>query len=227
MIVDPKGRLYGLPTLVVRQVLRNMDPDWRVTERDACRDLSEIEGHKLIEALLRDGLIEPCESWVTDDAPRYSRTEKGTRLALASARPIKRPTAERMLKALIERAQAINDGDYFCTVGALIVFGSFMTDAPMLGDLDVAWTLHKRFVPGSSLDEARRRSEKRAGKRAPGVLIAFWPYTECLLALKGHTPGLSLHDFLHDGSIVLQGAHEVVFGELTEIDVPFAGSQAV
>jgi hypothetical protein len=73
-------------------------------------------------------------------------------------RRMKRATAETMLAAVIERAKAINgNADLLCPVSELRVFGSYLTDSPSLGDLDIACRLVRR--PNWTAEAALARAD--------------------------------------------------------------------
>jgi hypothetical protein len=228
---EPKSVMHGVPALKVRDILRKLPfgdsvGDW---ER-ASSGLSEREAEDLLNGLRVDGYVEPCEDG-------FRLTQKGNRFAVAKARGIKRVTADRMLADIVDRAKQINsDAKYCYVVRALVVFGSYLDDTKMiLGDLDMGFFSEGRHSQGPcSMDEYVKASGARhdahmasiaravAGGRRFSTFIdrMCWPKTEFVRALKGGSPGLSLHDIADDDerAMVLAGPHHVVFGSLPEED---------
>ena len=131
---------------------------------DACGVLKNDErALQLVKALEREGYLVGAD----DEPTTYQRTTLGDRLAMASARPLKRKTAERMLRDLVARAESVNANDDFCyDVGALVVFGSYLDETRhRLGDVDVGYVMSRRFAHGSEQAEtaeglSRARAEK-------------------------------------------------------------------
>jgi hypothetical protein len=74
-----------------------------------------------------------------DDEATYRVTELGMRLAAAKlTKRFDRKTADAMIAALIDRAQVINNDPHIpLCVGRIRAFGSYITDAADLGDIDL------------------------------------------------------------------------------------------
>lgn len=220
--IEPKANYHGFTMLQARNVVRRFPPagsscffGWGC----ACSVLqSEKDGLALVEALERDGyLIRP-----KDEGAIFQRTDSGNQLALASARPLKRATADRMLRELLQRARKINRSSTYCyRVGALIVFGSYLDKSrDRLGDLDVGFVMSPRFASGTRESEAAETRSRERARRAHRTFGCFqdwigWPEREFLLALKARTQGLSLHNYKGiDGKVIQAAPHRLVFGEL-------------
>lgn len=229
MIIDPKAELFGHRTLLVRNVLRKFPFSGGDSGRHwsaARRILDEKQLRVLLDKLAENGYLERTK-FRREGTEFFYRTEKGQRLAMASARCIRRKTAERMLKRVIERAREINQDDkYVYRIQCLVVFGSFLDEKrERLGDLDVAYQVSQRF-PGSLLEpespheRAWNASIRRAQEEGRGfsnmVEETCWPDFEWLRALKGRAAGLSLHKLEDDALIILKGPHKVVFGQIDE-----------
>lgn len=75
---------------------------------------------------------------------------------------LSRAEADRLLSAAIEEAQRINADASLCYKVALEVFGSYLSDKQLIGDLDLALTLSPR--PGVPLPPA-----KSAGLGGPAL----------------------------------------------------------
>jgi hypothetical protein len=116
----------------------------------ACRTLrvDEPKAESLLRALARAGFL-------TQESDGHWRlTKDGIRLRGASAaKPLLRQTAERLLDELLERIRTLNDDPRFLArVEKAIVFGSYLSSADRLGDVDVA--IH--LVPRESDGEKHR-----------------------------------------------------------------------
>lgn len=78
----------------------------------------------------------------------YGLTDLGTRLVNASAtKPLSRKTADRLVKEFLSRCRALErlKDLYAYTVDELYVFGSYITEAPTLSDIDFGLSLRPRF----------------------------------------------------------------------------------
>ena len=221
MSIDPKADFHGFTMIEARNVVRRFPSagsSWFGWGYACSVVKSEKDALRLVEALERDGYLVRSE----DDDAMFQRTERGNQLALASARPLKRTTAERMLRELLRRAREINRSSTYCyRVGALVVFGSYLDESrDRLGDLDVGYVMSRRFAPGTTECEAAETRSRERARRAHRTFGSYedwlgWPEREFLLALKGRTQGLSLHNYEGvDRKVIQAGPHRLVFGEL-------------
>lgn len=197
-----KGQLIaGLPAFQARALMRRMGDDGlSPREIAATLKLVESDARVVIERLEQTGHIERDNS--PDDSiddEIWLATSKGRRLSLATgARPLKRATAERVLRGLLDRVAVMNESDrYAFVVTEVYVFGSYLTDAERLGDVDVAIALAARYTNEQRQNECERESIRRA--RENGRLFRTqmdelrWPAKEALLFLKSRSRALSLH----------------------------------
>ena len=122
-----------------------------------------------METLERKGFIEKSET--DSDATQYWKlTLWGSALskALFSA-PVSRRNAEKKLIEFMERVHQVNeDGRFLYRVRKVIVFGSFLTESPTFGDLDIAIDLEPKEPDAnkhSDLTLARANMVARNGKR--------------------------------------------------------------
>lgn len=102
-----------------------------------------------------------------------------------------------MVAALPERAQAMNaDPRYLHRVDRLAVFGSFLTDKPTLGDLDIFADLRVRVVPKTDEDNARFRRHFPPPDyiRRDFMSRLFWPELKFRRDLR-IGPGMHIHDW--------------------------------
>ncbi len=108
-----------------------------------------------------------------------------------------RAKADVLVRDLLDRVACINtSADYAYTITAVVVFGSYLTDAPKIGDLDVAVGLERR-----SMDDAEQaRLEQRAYNAATGSQLmtvfaqAAWPKIFVFRAIRHRHLGISLHE---------------------------------
>jgi len=101
------------------------------------RDLlrcSAAEATQIVSALQREGYL--SRTGRHEGHELYETTLKGNQLARANLRPISRATAERTLRAFMQRVGAVNSNpDYLETITGVIVFGSFLSPSDELGDV--------------------------------------------------------------------------------------------
>ncbi len=141
-----------------------------------------------------------------DQLESYTTTIAGNALAIAKFnKPVTRRTAERALAALLERVDTVNgpDAPFAYRVERVVVFGSYLTDAQRLGDVDVALVLRVKFDDGgSSKSAAQQEAEAQrieaalaAGRRFPHFVARLaWPENEVQLFLRAGSRVLSFHD---------------------------------
>lgn len=130
---------------------------------------------------------------------KVEETDIGRRFAIATANPpISRKKAELLLTELLNRVQVVNDSaEYAYFVKSVKVFGSYLSDKAILGDLDVAVKLEHRYA-GKAGEE--RRCERislasKSGRRFSNMIDQlYWPHREVMLQLGTKKKGLSIHD---------------------------------
>jgi hypothetical protein len=114
-------------------------------------------------------------------------------LVKKSVRRYKRATANRVLADVIRRIQAVNEDDrYAFRVKGVRLFGSMLTDASQVGDIDLAVKLVPRYDDWerqNALCWSRRESKHFSSLEDKG----YWPYVEVLRAVKSRSPLVSLH----------------------------------
>lgn len=142
----------------------------------AVLQVSEMEAHRILNRLYLAGYVsrDPAE-------PRtlcWIRTPEGTALAEApSIRPLSRPQADRILRQVLRRVAEVNRKPYYlCRVTTVGVFGDYLTNAPLLADLDLVVRLApKESVPGKS-QEGRKAPRRLPYWRLRSVLPEReWP----------------------------------------------------
>src|SRR6266446_5851030 len=107
-----------------------------------------------------------------------------------------RDVADRNLNELRERARTANRSlDFAYRVERLTVFGSYLTDKPQLGDVDVAYKLTERYTGQRQdrFEDARRQAARATGRIFNSLMDEIgWPERELVLYLKAHSAALSL-----------------------------------
>jgi predicted nucleotidyltransferase len=151
MRIDPADTLIGYPIVAIRDLLRKLvfDRAWvqqalKVDAAEADRVLRELAEARLICPLERPGM-----------AGKWETTPDGTRLANASTLPsISREQADRIMKAFMARVQDVRSQDkYLYEVGEVVLFGSYLTDAPEVNDIDLIVRLRMKEKFNASYGE--------------------------------------------------------------------------
>jgi hypothetical protein len=192
--------IAGYPAIEVRDFVKR----YRFTEffAEAAEEslaLNPRAGTVFINKLVDLGFVRTTGK--SDRRNVYQVTNGGQALANASAaKPIHRRTAERVLTHFLERVRLVNSTDeYAYRVEHAVLFGSMLTYAERLGDVDVAIRLEPKVSEDGAHEQwcmARRRAAEAKGRNFYGVLDwAMWPTQEILLQLKARSGSLSLHDF--------------------------------
>ena len=167
----------------------------------------------LLEALLAKGLVgtvyrdptqlrEPRVVAGRGDhavGPWYELTDEGMRFAQATAAgPLSRATAERKLREFMARVEQVNESDEFAfRVVRVVLFGSYLTDAERVNDIDLAIELVPRW-DGFNVGIQYRKEQERV-RLAPrhrtrnALAVEQWPWREVLLFLKARSRGFSFH----------------------------------
>lgn len=159
MRIDWQQSLEGLTALQIRDLLRrlpfiNSPLGVRFVEQGLARMGGEYakgrgeRARRIIDGLMASGLIEP-----DPESGKYLMTDTGVSLRAARAtKRFKRARAEKAVAAMLETAKRINADPLFLhDVEWIAAFGSYITDAPDLGDIDIAITLKARWTPYPSL----------------------------------------------------------------------------
>lgn len=156
----------------------------------------DIRGHDkdvLLDKLVNEELVEPAthgDGWQT--------TIRGNALAAANlSRRLKRKTADRLVRELLERVRGVNEGPYAFRVSRVRVFGSYLSDAETLGDIDLVvelQSLASDLDQRIELENARIRAAIAAGRTFKRFVDEVaWPEQEVLQFLKNRSRYLSFH----------------------------------
>lgn len=161
------------------------------------------EALPVLYAMVADGFFQAN----AECSDRYSVTNKLAQLALANAtNGLLRVEAKKLLERVIERAIKINADPekHRCQVDCIVVFGSFLGDKEVLGDLDIGAELRELRPAGGrvSIDEVRRFMRGAAS-----------PTTKVMSALRLQKPKqISIHRL--EEVLRLGTPFRVVFGDL-------------
>lgn len=205
MRIHATDTLFGLPALELRHLLRRVD-SWDGFDLEHVREvhpMSRKAAHQLIASLHDAGYIERTESRRPKEV-LWHLTIQGRAFSIAKAsKPIKRATADRLVRELLDRIDAVNaDEGLESRVVESVVFGSYLGSEPLLNDVDVGIRLESRLPPDA--DPVAHRKARVALAEANGRIFRWWgeellwPDKEIWLRLKSRSRGLSLHDMRND-----------------------------
>ncbi len=199
--------------MTVRAFLRAIsESEWSVEYAAARLRVSRRRAANVIKELIELGYVKDA---TTKGERRYKRSLAGSTLAQASAaQPLQRATAERKLSDFLGRVRRINEDDYYLyRVKKVLIFGSYLTAAERINDIDVAVDLVHRWQDPdkhTTLHDARIREATRSGRRFGNISEEVsWPETEVLLALKARSRAISLHPT--EDAILKRADSKVVF----------------
>jgi len=208
MQISKNQQLFGYPALEIRRLMRACQDTRWIGVVGLTLHISRDRATELVEAMLVEGLVakaldrECSREWlmIVEDphGPRYVNTIKGNALASASAKPIRRSTAERLVSSLLQRVEKVNgDPNLLHWVDEVVVFGSFLRESEMLGDVDLALAYTCRIDNLNEYHELRKARVKEAeanGRSFQGFLDQLkWPGREIELRLRNRSCSLSLH----------------------------------
>ena len=115
-----------------------------------------------------------------------------------AAKPIRRSTADRLVNEFLSRVEKVNgEPSFLYEVRKATIFGSYLTDAEELGDVDIAVELASKIADKHERQrqEDAKIHEARAQGRSFSNMVAelFWPYVEVMRFLRARSGYLSLH----------------------------------
>ena len=161
--------------------------------------LKSKQAAEFINDMVALELIEPTMPFENEAA--FQVATLGHAFANATAaKPITRGTAERVLREFMDRVNAANASEeYAFKVKSAVLFGSMLSNADRLGDVDVAIDLRRRILDSAKFrqqcDRRRQLAEEQGRAFWTSVDWATWPEKEVVLQLKARTRSLSLHGF--------------------------------
>ena len=218
MRIEPNQQIAGIPILTVRRLLRSTGPEeWGIDFLEKVTRLARKRARLLVAALIEEGFIEAAG--VEDDIALFRTTSKG--LALASAKaaaPVRRTVADSVLEAFLRRVAIVNTSrEYLYRVHMVVLFGSYLTGADPVGDIDLAIELRQQEwaqQQWEDLARARRRVAREAGRRFSSFIDKlFWPEREVQLFLKSRSRTLSIVDLETHKRLFTTAPFEVLVGD--------------
>jgi DNA-binding MarR family transcriptional regulator len=190
--------LLGVPAMELRRLMRTWN--WCEAGVPLIRKelgLTKAPASELLERLVAEGYVEEERQIRAAGEDRYVLTVKGCALASASAAaPIRRELAQRRLHELIERMVFANaDERFHLGVQEAAVFGSYLTDAPTVGDVDVHYVTYRKIQDGAEYMREATRAARASGRRFSSYLdFVSWPEAELYRFLKNRSRVYGLAD---------------------------------
>jgi len=160
--------------------------------------LSKDESTRTWETFLEQKYIQFCEE--RDGRSWYEVTIEGNTIAHASAaKPISRKTAEKKLNEFMQRVQEINcNQEYAYIISTVVLFGSVLSDAPNVNDVDLAVKLKRRVDDDKIFREMVEKRKQVAMSKGKVFRTFFeqtlWAQQEIYLFLKARSRAISLHE---------------------------------
>jgi predicted nucleotidyltransferase len=200
MYISKEEFIAGYPALTVRGFLRRYR-SFGITAAAAAQelDLGALQAQEFLRGLEAAGFIEPAADPLPDSETAYETTIQGNALANASAaKPIRRATAELALRQFMTRLDRLNASEeYVYRVTSAVLFGSMLSDAERLGDVDIAIELESRVDDEAEFrkrcDGRRKLAAQRGTHFGNTFDWVYWPRMEIFRALRARARSLSLH----------------------------------
>jgi hypothetical protein len=200
MRITKEEVVAGHSALRVRGFLRRFERGFfLVSAAESFMQIKSRLAAEFINDLVALELVEPTMPF--RDKPAFQVARRGHAFANATAaKPISRGTAERVLREFMDRVNAINASkEYAFKLKSAVLFGSMLSSADRLGDVDVAIDLQRRISDPAKFRKhcnRRRHLAEEQGREFSTVIDwATWPETEVVLQLKARSRSLSLHGF--------------------------------
>ena len=198
MRIKPTDKISDFPIFTVRKFLRKTSGF--LIDIDFIKYFLKTDDNQkvksFLDVILENNLIKFEK--ISRGKEYYIITDNGNTLANATARkPILRSTAEKLINDFIRRSMEVRNNDYFLfKVKQATVFGSYLSNADRIGDIDIA----VEIIPKeNNSDKHRILVEKRIedvqikGRRFKTHLEAiFWPQIEVEQFLRGRSSSISL-----------------------------------
>jgi predicted nucleotidyltransferase len=179
MRIKPDEVVAGFPARKIRVLLRQSVDSLSALDATKILGIKTKRAVGLLEHLEQEGFLEKNPALPdSDDQQSWKRTVKGGALANALfSAPVSRQSAEKTLSKFLDRVRQINFSRRFLyRVRKVVVFGSFLSDAPFVGDLDLAVDL------GPKERDSRKHSEliRARANEAASCGKSFRNYVEAL-----------------------------------------------
>ncbi len=200
MRITKEEVVAGHSALRVRGFLRRFERGFfMVSAAESFMQIRSRQAAEFINDMIALQLIEPTMPF--GDKAAFQVATRGHAFANATAaKPISRGTAERVLREFIDRANAVNASkEYAFKIESAVLFGSMLSCADRLGDVDVAIDLQRRISDSAKFrqqcDRRRHLAEEQGRAFSSAIDWATWPTKEVVLQLKARSRSLSLHRF--------------------------------
>jgi len=137
--------VVGFPAKQIRKLLRQSADSLSARHAKKILGINSEQAIKLLKSLERKGYLKRHPA-LPNSEQRWKRTVKGGALANALfSKPVSRQSAEKTMVEFLDRIGKVNTNSYFLyRVQKAVVFGSFLSDAPFIGDLDIAVDLYPK-----------------------------------------------------------------------------------
>lgn len=155
MRLDPDELYYGAKPILLQTTLQLLS---KYSEKFTSKEFSQrfgspiYECQPIIDGLLKDGFV------MLNDG-NYQFTDSFSSILNAPiSKGIPRKEAEILLARIIEKAKLINASPtlYGHTIQKLCIFGSYLTDKELLGDLDIGYVIEQ--IPDAFTAEQKKRT---------------------------------------------------------------------
>jgi hypothetical protein len=200
MRITKEEVVAGHSALLVRGFLRRFERGFfMLSAAESFMQLRSRQAAMFINDLVALQLIEPTMPFRNKAA--FQVAIRGHAFANATAaKPISRRTAERVLREFMDRMNAVNAStEYAFKIKSAVLFGSMLSCAGRLGDVDVAIDLQRRSSdPAEFRQQCNRRrhlAEEQGRAFSTAIDWATWPEKEVVLQLKSRFRRLSLYGF--------------------------------
>ncbi len=212
MKINSKDTIAGFPLLRIRDLLKRSDyftPESLAyflkistkAARAALKEFAELGYIKMYE-------VKPVV---------YSKTTKGNALALARAvGPISKEKAENIFREFMGRVNKVNqDPDFIYKVSKVLLFGSYITDATLVNDIDVAVEIVRKdddYDTYKIKHDIKIKELENNGKYFGGLIPELmYPLKEVILFLKARSKYISIH--MADDQILKQTEVKQVYSD--------------
>jgi hypothetical protein len=192
MSEDRSDEIAGQPILMVRRLLlQGLDGAWDTWLVRYVLGVDQPQAEHIIEELEKRGYIERVPSVAGEKL--WESSIAGQILAqVTQIKPMPRAAVERKLQELLAKIKTVNEDPYFLyRIKRALVYGSFLTDAASLNELNIAVTLMPKdwdVQAQSTLEKARIIEAKAKGRSFASPVKEFdWPREEAIVFLQSRS----------------------------------------
>lgn len=221
MNINPRDKICNISIIKVRDFLKKYSNDeiWFKSTISYDLKISAKQSAEVIKELSKLGYIESAGRFKEKEV--WKKTLMGSTFSLASAaKPVLRSTAQKHLSLLLKRVEEVNnEPKYLFKVSKVVLFGSYLTDAEKVSDIDIAikteWKAEHSKVKGNNKVEVSLKHAEKAENKGRHFSTYFdylaWPEYEVRLYLKSKSRVISLHSI--NDSILEQTETKTIFEE--------------